>query len=337
MARAADLTNRAAANRKKSGKGSSPAQRPRFPSFTGPPPGTFDPGLEAQVRSSQRGLLDLEELERLEALRGHQDTGQARRLLQRKLREGRADIGRGREYAQQDFTTADTQLHTTFARDLEELGIAKQRGEEDYQRTLTNLQHKYAETAAVQGEQRIQTGTNDTGTTAASAAVSGANQAFDRQGIDTMHQRGLEDLARREGRIRSDFGTEENLLGQDLGRRLTAYGIQGQRLGEEGRTQFHALSLAALRAKQDRETKLSHARREQGIYSSDVAQQAFYQAHQLNPNIQFPTPSAATAAGIGAHPRPPRQPHPPAPHVHDPVPKPPGLGPAMSRRPYTRY
>lgn len=337
MARAASLANRSAANRKKSGQGSSPAMRPHFTSFTGPPPGTYDPGLESQVRSSQRGLLDLEGLTQLEALRGHQDTAQGRRLLKRSLRQGRADIARGQGYAQQDFTTADAQLHTTFARDLESLGIAKQRGEEDYQRTLVSLQHKYAESAAVQGEQRIQSGTNDVATTAASGAVSGANQVYDRQGIDTMHQRAVDDLARREGQVRTDFGTEENLLGQDLGRRLTEYGVQGHRLGVEGHTQLHALSLAALRAKQDRETKLSHARREQGIYTSDVAQQAFYQAHQLNPNIRYPIPSAATAAGGGAHPRQPRQPHPPAPHVHAPVPQAPGLGPAMSRRPYTRY
>lgn len=337
MARAIGLSKRAAVNKRESaGRGG--VKLPYTPpEFIGPPPGTYDPGLEAQVRSSERGLLDLIEQEARSGKRETQDTRQARRLLQRKIDQGRADLRRQRGYDIDDAGDAREQLSTSFKRDLEDLAVAQQRGEEDYRKALVGLQHKYATAAQRQGEASLRQGTAESGTDAASGAVRGANVAFDTAEVDAVRQRQVEDLARREGRLREDFGTSEEELGEGLDRQLDAYGIQGRRMGQEGRTQFNALKLAALRAGQDRATKISHAKREQGIYSTDVAGQAFYQAHQMNPKIVFPTPAAA------AGPRPGRIRQPsigaglPAPDLRAQPPRTQAVGRAVSRRPYTRY
>lgn len=348
MARAAALAKRSAVNRKAAGQKSGGVKLGyTSPEFVGPPPGTFDPGLEAQVRQSERGLLDLIEQEHLAGKRGRQDTRQAQNLLRRKISQGRADLSRSRGYAIQDAGEAGRDLGTSFARDLADLAQAKQRGEEDYNLALTSMQHKYATAAQRQSEAAIQQGTSEAGTTTASGAVRGANQAYDKQGVDLAHTRSLEDFARSEARLREGFGEGQADIARGLDRELTGNAIQGRRLGTEGRTQFKALHLAALRAYQDRLTKISHGKREQALYATDVAAQAYYQAHEKNPHILFPTPAAVGGAAVPPAPQPVHRPRPAigsggvaysTPHTTHPVPVV-GLGPARSRprRPYTRY
>lgn len=348
MARAASLSQASAVNRKKKGQPSSPrtggVNLPNLPSFNGPPPGTFDPGLEAQVRAAERGLIDLIEKTHLEGHRESVDTRQARRLLERKVDEARADLSRAKGYARQDAGTQQGQLQTNFARDIQDLATAKQNGEEDYNRKLTELQHSYATQAAVQSQASVSQGTHEAGTTAASDAVRAANEGWDRSGLDTANNRFLSANALTEQRAREDFATRSGLVGQGLERQLAGYDIQGHRLGEEAQTQRNKLKLAQLRAGTDRQTSLSHAKREYGLYSTDVASQAYYQAHQNNPHIIFPVPSAAPGV-----PKPPSAPGAPGaphigsaihyPHVGNPVSRAVGLGRGVSRprRPYTRY
>jgi hypothetical protein len=296
-----------------------------FPELAGPPPGTFDPGLEAQVRSSQRGLLDLIEKSQLEGHRQHQDVSQKRRELRLQRRQGQGDIRRGRGYAEADARYAEGQMSTSFARDIEDLGIAKQQGEEAYNRALTDMQHRYAAEAIDQQSAAIRQGTAEAGSSEASLAVRSANQGHDTSELEREHRERAEELARREGRIRTDYGTDIGHLHDSLGRSLTDYGIQSRRLNQGTRREAHQLSLAALRANQDRATALSHAKREQGIYQTDVTQQEYFQAHQTNPNVLFPVPSAAGGLSTGA------------PHVHAPPHPRVGLGRAISyprRRPY---
>lgn len=273
----------------------------RFPGLGLPPPGSFDPGLEAQIRASQRGLIDLIEQTHRESKRTGQDVRQGQRKLGREERRSVSDIGRERGFATEDAAYAQGQLHTSFARDIESLAIARQRGEEDYQRTLVDMQHRYATTAAVQGERSLQQGTAEGGTTSATDAVRTANQAFDRGNVDTGHARSLFDLARSEDQARRDYGTQRGHIQTELERQLGQYDTAGTRLGQDTLTARHQLSLAALRAAQDRATKLSHAKREQTFYQTDVTGQAYFQAHQNNPNILFPTPAAAGGTS-GAHP-----------------------------------
>jgi hypothetical protein len=291
----------------------------RFPEFGGPPPGTFDPGLEAQVRSSQRGLLDLIEQSRQEGHRQHVDVSQKRRENRRSLVQGRGDLGlaRGDTLAEAGYRRG--QLDLGFERALQDLGIAKQRGEEDYQRTLVDLQHRFGQAEQDRMALAARQGTAEAGSSQASAAVRGANQAHDTGEVNRQHTEDVEDLLRREGRLRQDYGSDVGHLGDVTGRNLRDYAIQGRRLGQDFRSTQHALSLAALRANQDRATKLSHAKREQGIYQTDVAQQAFYQAHQTNPSIIYPSSTGSFA-----------------PHTQSHAPRAPGVGRAISY-PRRRY
>lgn len=296
-----------------------------FPELAGPPPGTFDPGLEAQVRSSQRGLLDLIEKTRLEGHRQHQDVSQKKRELRRGYTQGEGDIRRNRGYAVGDEQYAEGQLNTSFARDIEDLGRAKQQGGEAYERALTDMQHRYAAEAVGQQSHGIQQGTDEAGSNAASAAVRAANQGHDTSELDREHRERAEAIARSEGRATEDHATQLAHLHEQSGQQLTGYDIQARRLGQENRQGRNQLSLAALRANQDRATALSHAKREQGIYQTDVTQQEYFQAHQTNPNVLFPVPAAA--AGSLPH----------LPHAHAPALPRTGLGRATSyprRRPY---
>ncbi len=333
--------------------------------WNGPPPGSFDPGIRAQVEQSERGLLDLEAKLQREGHREGVDTHQARNLLQRKIEQGRADLATQRGYATQDAYQKGQQLQVNFGRDLTDLATAKQRGGEDFQRALVELQHKYASATQVQGEHAVQQGTDEFGSNAAGAAVRGANAAHDTGALDLQHSRAEADLAQRQARDTTDYATNQGLLQQGLNRQLFGYDTQGQRLGLEDRTQQHALGRQQFRAVQDRATELSHARREEGFFSVNSAQQAFYQAHKENPNILIPPPAALGSSAFGA-PAAPRPPGPPrvatgtgggtgyptygpnhTPHVHNPVTPNVGLAPAVSypgsqrpnlspRRAYTR-
>lgn len=305
MPRANALARKGQQNRRKSGP-AKPQRRvnlPNLPEFHGPPPGTFDPGLEAQVRAAERGLYDLIDKTRREGRRESRDTREARQLLERKVRQGRADIARSKGYAIEDTGLKRQQYGIDFARDIEDLAIARQHGEEDYNKALTDMQHRYARIGAEQAQGSVARGTDTAGVEQASAAVRGANEAYDRGGLDTSHQRALSALGLDERRTNEDYGRRLGLLDTDLGRNLTDLGIRKFRLGQEGRTQRRHLLLDAFRNRQDRRTGLSQAKREYGIYATDVAQQAFYQAHQLNPHILFPHP-----AGTPGAPRPPLAP-----------------------------
>lgn len=357
MPRAAALSQASAVNRRKAGKkssgsGSGGVNLPNLPQFVGPPPGTFDPGLEAEVRAAERGLIDLIEKTRIDGHRESADTRQARILLERKVRQGHADLARRRGYAEQDAGTDRSRLQTSFERDLQDLATAKQQGEEDYQRKLTEVQQQYQTRAAVQQQASVAQGTNESGTEAASQSVRAANEAWDKGILNTQHGRFLAANTLAEQRDREDYARNQGLIGQNLGRDLTGIGIQDYRLGLEGREQKRKLRTDIQRGTADRHRTISHAKREYGIYATDVAQQAYYQAHQLNPNIQFPVPSAAGGggggpAGSGGGPGAPSH-HAPAigvgapvhfPHVHNPVSRGIGLGRsrAYARRPYTRY
>lgn len=351
MARAAGLAKRSEVNRKAAGK---PTGGVRLgynpPEYIGPPAGSVDPGLEAQVRQSERGLYDLIEKTHREGKYEDQDTQQAIRLLKQKIGQQRADIARTKGYARVDAGQAREQLTTSFERDIADLGQAKQRGEEDYNRALTNMQHKYATQAAQQGEASIRQGTSEEASTeTASGAVRAANQGYDKSQVDLEHERHLADIGQQEGRVRENFDVNSGQIDQSLGREMTGLDIQGRRLGLQGRTQFKGLVHAALRADKERATTLSHAKREQALYSTDIASQAFFAAHENNPHILFPTPAATAGPpspartpgrirqpGVGVGGPAPAVSHP---HANAPIARGVGLGPGVSRprRPYTRY
>ncbi len=279
------------------GAGTNPADAPGETLL--PPPGTFDPGLAAQIRSSERGLEDLIEKAKREGKRERVDVLQKRREQLREMHRGLYDIGRQKQYSIEDTQFARDQLGINFSRAITDLSTAKQRGTEDYERTLTDMQHRYATLAVRQQEGAVEQGTGERGTTAASAAVRGANLSHDKGAVDLSHLRDVQDLLRREGRLTEDYGTNLGRLQTEQDRRLLDFGVRGRRVHQDTSTALHTLARTAQRSRRDRELEVSKAKREQGIYATDVSEQAFYQAHKENPNLVFPS-SGPYGAG-GAH------------------------------------
>lgn len=275
--------------------------------FHGPPAGTYNPQIQQEVERSRRGIDDLLEQLEVEAKRSKQDTAQKHREIGLGRRQTISDLRRQLGYDQTDLGYHLGQLGLNFTRAISDLGTAKLRGQEDYARTLTNLQHEYGARAEVQTQNAIQQGADEAGTNTASAAVRGANQAHDKSNIDLSHQRAEEDFATREGRLRQDYEGDVARSNEGFGRQQTAAEININRTNQGARRQVNALTLAALRAAQERATKASHAEREQGIYETNAAEDAYYEAHQLHPNVQFPggtsphtaTQSPHTGAGNG--------------------------------------
>lgn len=260
--------------------------------LTGPPLGSYDPALDYQLRASQRGLADLIETTHKEGMRSRFDYRTGRRIAARQQGRNVFDLRQQFGEGQQDIGLERDALGTSFTRDLTDLAQARQRGEQDYDRTLANLQREYAAQAFQQGQNAVAQGVDRGGGVAASEQIRAANEEYDKTGIDTQHTRSLEDLAASEGRTREDFTTNSQALDLSL-----------SRLGEHFRTAMH-------RGKQDFGTerrlerrrfrrgladsseKLSRAKREQGLYEPSVIQQEYFQAHQYNPHIRFPRPAA---------------------------------------------
>jgi hypothetical protein len=298
MARIVKPTSAAGTNNKRQGG----VTLPYTPiGFNAPPAGTYNPQIQQEVERSRRGIDDLLEKLELEGKRTHQDTAQKRREIALGRRQSVSDQRRQLGYDQADLGYHLGQLGINFTRSLGDLGTAKLRGQEDYSRTLTNLQHEYGARAEQQTQNAIQAGTNDLGTSTASSAVRAANQGHDKANIDLSHQRSEEDFATREGRLREDYAGDVARSQEGFGRQQTAAGININRAGDAATRQQHALSLAALRAAQERATKASHAEREQGIYETNAGEDAYYEAHQLHPNVQFPGGSNPAAPTKGPH------------------------------------
>lgn len=275
-----------------------------FPNMILPPPGSFDPGLQAQIEQSQRGLLDQIADTGREKHRDVVDVKQRERELKRGRNQNLSDIARQRNYALADAAYSRQQLGIDFARNIADLALARQRGEEDYQKVLTDLQNTYQTRAVQQTQSAIQQqGSVERGTDAASSAVRAANQAYDKSGIDQSQERRRADWNLAEGRLNEDYGIAGGRLEEELARALTGYGIQGQRTRQDFRTDFNALGRAAQRAEQDRLTKLSRAKREQAFYQVDVGKQAYYAAHQNDPSIIFPGGAGGAATPQAGGPR----------------------------------
>lgn len=133
-----------------------------------PPPGWYDPALQAQLRASHRGLGDLT-----------RDT---------ELATARA----GQDY--------------TFNRDA--LGRTRDRGFEDVDRQLEVLGRSYGELGRRQAEQAAQMGVINPAIAARQMQIRAQNMAFDRQPLDTARSRLGQDYDTGLGLLDVGFGRE---------------------------------------------------------------------------------------------------------------------------------
>jgi hypothetical protein len=227
-----------------------------------PPPGTYDPSIDAQVRASGRGLGDLQ-----------QDTGIANQRGQDDFLTGQGELQRALDRRLADAGTERTRHHSDFEQLLGDIGTARTREGEDYGTSLANLGRRYDQLGTSQAERATAAGFVPGGGALQQALEKRmANQAIDRQPIDTSHTRAGQDFAEREANAR-------NLENRDVADYSSLVGSGGQdgRLQEDFQSQ---LGLGLSRGNEDRANTLARAGRENDQFGLDASAQRWFQATQ---------------------------------------------------------
>lgn len=162
-----------------------------------PPPGWYDPALDAQRRASHRGLGDLRRDNELAGAR-----------------------------ASQDYTFG-----------IQGLQQSRDRGYQDIDRQVQMLTRQYGELGRTQAEGNAQAGVMNAHFAAKQGLIRAANMAVDRQPLDTARTRLGEDYATGSGRLGVELarGTTDRATGlARAGREDTQFGLD---IGEQERFQ----------------------------------------------------------------------------------------------------
>lgn len=225
------------------------------PTSVQPPPGSYDPSLDAALGRTNRGYGDL--LSDYAPADGSQ--GAPGRLTQRaqddlrlgidritgtagSYTRGLADLLRDRARAQQDFQTARTDANNSAGRQIE-----------DTSRSFKAM-------GARQGDMLNATGQADTGAAIAAAQIRGTNEAFADNRIHENLARALAGINTRADRFTADSGTQETRLGENRDQAVGQLGLNYQRFSD------------------DAATKLARAGREKGFFGQDTQAQKIAQA-----------------------------------------------------------
>lgn len=191
------------------------ALRQRLPRYfdpyqapTSPPPGTYDPGLDAQLRAAQRGYGDLQ------TDYGYDAAGNP--------------IGTQSSRSLNDFTLAQQRLNDQGQQSIGDVLRARARGQQDYATQTANVGRQYGNLATQQGSALTGAGvTGPGGALAAALRVRTANQGRDQAGLDLQQQRFLQ-----------DSGLQESRIGTSLAQRLGDLGTGYQRGVEDNATKL---------------------------------------------------------------------------------------------------
>jgi hypothetical protein len=170
------------------------------------------------------------------------------------------------------------QAQQQYGYNAQDLGTQQQRLQQDYQSQVQALGRQYAQLGTAQRQSAQQAGVANGGYFAGANRVRTANQAIDRQPLDTSYQRGLQDIQTQ--RERQQTGLQQALAGIDLGRSQTFqdYGIQSGRAADQQQLGLGNLSLGYERGNEDLATQLARAARENAYYGQDARAAAYQQA-----------------------------------------------------------
>lgn len=232
------------------------------PVFTSPPPGTYDPAIDAQVGQAGRGLSDLLS----DYVRDYGEPGTAL--------GGRAgeDYATGKAAVQRGLDWGNEDIATSSGRSLADLLRDRSRAGEDYGSSIEGLQRNYARLGSAQTQTARAAGVQRGGALAQALAKRQANEAIDRKPIDTGFARFGQDSAQAQGRLVEDTS------------RATS------RLGQSAATDFRALDTGLLRGTEDAASQLARAGRENTQFGLDANAARFYQA-----NVPLPGPTSTAA------------------------------------------
>lgn len=200
------------------------------PWSSSPPSGTFDPALDAAKGAADRGYGDLKD------------------DIERDNTRDTVDYGLQRDDIIRQGMQAETDRQTAFGREGE-----------DYSRNVSMLQRAYAIKGQNQAQQMNSYGVLNGGAALQAARKRAANQAIDRQPLDTSHTRFQTDSAEQQKRINE--GTQLSLGKLSL---LMAPPDASNPLGG--------------RSFQDRGTQLTRAGRENSQFGIDTEAQKGFQA-----------------------------------------------------------
>lgn len=215
-----------------------------------PPAGYYDPSIDASVRASGRGLADLLAAQSTGALRGANDYTTARGDLFRERDEGIGDLDRdyARSGTQFDWQQSDldrdfgrsneqfgwqrSDLDTGYGRSMADSQLGEGRLREDYGTALQGLAQNYQRLGGQQAQSFSSAGLSG-GAFAQAAQKRTANEAIDRQPLDTNFSRGLADLLQARSRTTEDYGTNSGRLSTQEGWARDDYGTNTGRLGQQ--------------------------------------------------------------------------------------------------------
>jgi hypothetical protein len=235
------------------------------------PAGSYDVGLDAAVRGSNRGLADL-----------ITDAGRDQERADYQTQWGRDDITRQRDEGLGDLDTQNTR----FTRDM---GTNRQRGGEDYtkgkgrlsqdyQSTIAGLLRNYDRLGQSQRQQAAGAGYSGQGggAVAQAARKRAENQAWDRKPVDTNFQRGNEDMDTGWNRQQQDWNTAESDWGAD-------YGTQKKRITDGADRNLGQLAVTGSWDSQDRQTGVTRGVRENREFGVDTQAAKVQQVQQTTP------------------------------------------------------
>lgn len=228
-----------------------------------PPPGTYDPAIDAQVGQANRGLGDLLS----SYIRDYGEPGTAL--------GGRAgeDYATGKEGIQRGFDYGVADVNKSSGRALTDLLTNRDRAGADYKTGVEGLHRNFAELGAAQTQTARAAGVQRGGALSQALAKRTANEAIARQPMDTGFQRFGQDSQLQQGRIGDD---REQAL---------------NRLQAGAKTDFAALDRGLLRGTEDAAFQLGTAGRENTQFGLDANAQRLYQA-----NIPLPGPTPVAPA-----------------------------------------
>jgi hypothetical protein len=176
---------------------------PFTPDLT-PPSGYYDPAIDAQVASTQRG---------------YDDTADDAATAQRR--------------AQQDYELGKTAIGTTYDRGMADIGTNRQQTTEDRDTAVANLERSYQRLGNSQRQAQNARGVLTGGARLQAAAKRAANEALDRAPIDTAYTRAISGLDTSATRLGEDRDTQLGQLGIGYGRQTDDTATALARAGRE--------------------------------------------------------------------------------------------------------
>ena len=214
-----------------------------------PPPGSYDPVLDANERAANRGLKNL-----------LWDTDRQGERLSTDFTLGQSDLARQRAEFGEDITTQRQGVERSYGRSLSDLLTERTQTGEDYTRNLAQLQRNYDQLGNQQAQRMRQVGVQAGGARAQAARKRAANQAWEKAPVDTSYNRAMQASQTNEARLGED---KQLSLDEILRNEQRGYG-QLDRSGGE-------LNLNYGRGAEDLSVQLQRAQRENVAYGQDVA------------------------------------------------------------------